>query len=181
VCVRMRASVHAFQRACLRVRVCECVCARVCVRVCVRAHVSVCVCATCFAYLRCGARNQAAPSERDSPTVHVHCAAATLHSAPSAAGQPPPRTAVCESEGSHHCARVGDRHAVEYELALGHEHRPSVMLHTRGRRCDRYPAEPSMAGAHENAQRRTQRGKGVQRTNKVLNSGRAIVLLVLQT
>jgi hypothetical protein len=56
---------------------------------------------------------------------------------------------VREPERSHICARAGDRRAVEHERALGHEHRPSVAcLHTRGRRCDRYPAEPGMARAN---------------------------------
>ena len=39
--------------------------------------------------------------------------------------------AVREPEGSRRCARVGDRHAVEHERALGHVHRPSgVSLRT---------------------------------------------------
>ncbi len=33
------------------------------------------------------------------------------------------------------CARVGDRHAVEHELALAHEHRPAIHLHARGCRA----------------------------------------------
>jgi hypothetical protein len=60
------------------------------------------------------------------------------------------------------CARVGDRHAVEHELALLHEDRPARCLHARGCRafslwshshghnhgCDAIPESAQRACAH---------------------------------
>ncbi len=40
-------------------------------------------------------------------------------------------------KATRRCARVGDRHAVEHELARGHEHRPAIHLHARGCRSAR--------------------------------------------
>jgi hypothetical protein len=100
-----------------------------------RVFVSHCVCACpCVPGQahRPGAHDRAVPSDRYGPIRHVHCAAAVLH-----AQSVPPRTApvnaaaVRESQRSHRCAHVGDRHAVQHERALGHVHRPAGVLHPR--------------------------------------------------
>jgi hypothetical protein len=121
----------------------------VCVRACVRLRTYLCLRVSEDALTRvrlgeahrCGARDRAAPLERDGPILHVHCAASiTLRTPPR-----PPRADPRHAARAH-CACAGDRRAVEHERALRHGHRPSVpCLHTRGRRCDRCPAKPGMA------------------------------------
>ncbi len=101
-----------------------------CVHVCVRqgrAH-------------RLRARDRAAPSERDGAIVHGNYASVTLRTAlvrrrPAARSQPEGPTVARGRRATRRCARVGDRHAVEHELALAHDNRPAVRLHARGCRA----------------------------------------------
>jgi hypothetical protein len=83
------------------------------------------------------ARDRAAPSERDGAIAHDNCASAPLRTAPvrrrpAARTQPEGPTGVRGRRATRRCARVGDRHAVEHELALVHEDRPAIHLHARG-------------------------------------------------
>jgi hypothetical protein len=85
------------------------------------------------------ARDRAVPSERDGAIGHGSYATATLHTAPvrrrpaAARSRGPDRRA--RPKATRRCARVGDRHAVEHELALVNENRPAGHLHARGCRA----------------------------------------------
>ncbi len=92
-----------------------------------------------WAHCRPRARDRAVPSERDGAIEHDNCASATLHTAPvrhkAARTQPEGPTGARGRRATRRCVGVGDRHAVEHELALAHEHRPAVRLHARGCRA----------------------------------------------
>jgi len=171
VCVLVRACVsrslfvgayaHASVFGCLHVPVsarASCVSVCVFVRMCGRAHALVCLPGPAHARARLHwAKRTASVRVIELPLWNVTVPPPMYTAPPSRCAHHPVRcglpsataAAAREPERSHICDRAGDRRAVEHERALGHVHRPSVVwLHTRGRRCDRYPAEPGMAHAN---------------------------------
>ena len=156
VCVRVRACVRMLM--CVSLRVCSCVFDGACVRVsvcvfihaCARERVFLCLPVSlwlCTRNVRRARRTAVVPAivlfplNVTVPPSMYTAPPLTCSNHPSAAGRNAPRAAVHEPEGSRRCARVGDRHVVEHELALSHAHRPSdAPLHARGRRCDQCAA-----------------------------------------
>jgi len=82
-------------------------------------------------------RDRAVPSASDGAIDHGDCATLILHVAPVRRRL----ASACSREAdwrarpraTHRCAGIGDRHAVEHELALLHENHPADLLHAR--RC----------------------------------------------